>query len=146
MGISVRDFLIELIEEIHPKCGCIILWAGLHFEIWVQGNSSFVKSLLLRCFHSRRNKVKASKQKQNKIKKKTWFKESISKKKKKSLFLFWWVTLENGGYWVWTGKASNGGTGLHSGKFTGWRGPKETPKHTRLMLEQTVTLWKLRVP
>lgn len=70
MGISVRDFLIELIEEIHPECGCIILRAGLHFELWVKGNSSFLKSLLLRCFHSKGNKIKASKQKQNKIKKK----------------------------------------------------------------------------
>lgn len=85
MGISVRDFLIELIEEIHPECGCIILWAGLHFEIWVKGNSSFVKSLLLRCFHSRRNKVKASKQKQNKIKKKLDSKSLFPKKKKESV-------------------------------------------------------------
>lgn len=70
MGISVRDFLIELIEELHPECRCIILWAGMHFELWVKGNSSFLKSLLLRYFHSKRNKVKASKPNQNKMKKK----------------------------------------------------------------------------
>ena len=69
MGISVRDFLIELIEELHPECGCIILWAGMHFELWVKGNSSFLKFLLLRYFHSKRNKVKSSKQNQNKMKK-----------------------------------------------------------------------------